>query len=206
MSREHPKNPDRCIRCLKPVPKEAAACPHCQARVVSQMAIGQILVEEGLVRAQQLEEALELQRVTGRRLGNILTEKGYLSEREFAVTLARQLDIPFFDLEEYIIDPPVVSLIPEHLCERYRLIPIMKTGDRLLVAMSDPLNEDALADIEMLTGMAIKIVVSTPTDVNAALADAFDALAIREELRERVLSPPPAHGSDRPRPHLRKVR
>jgi hypothetical protein len=199
------RSPDRCVRCLKPVPGHAAECPHCQAKVVSQMAIGQILVEEGLLRPRQLEEALELQRSTSRRLGNILTEKGYLSEREFAATLARQLDIPFFDLEEYFIDPAVVGVIPEHLCERYRLIPIMKTGEKLLVAMSDPLNQDALADIEMLTGLSIKIVVATPSDVNGALAQAFDALAVRDELTQRVLAPPPGPAPER-RPHLRKIR
>jgi type IV pilus assembly protein PilB len=203
-----PSRKDRCIRCLKPVPSEAAACPSCQARVVSQMAIGQILVEERLVRPHQLEEALEIQRGTGRRLGNILTEKGYVSEREFAATLARQLDIPFFELEEYIIDPAVVSLIPEHLCERYRLIPIMKTGERLLVALSDPLNQDALDDIQMLTGLTLKVVVATPGDINTALAAALDALALREELSNRVWkgSALPASRPDRARSHLRKVR
>lgn len=188
-----------------PLPAHAASCPSCQARVVSQMAIGQILVEEGLVRPHQLEEALGEQRSTGKRLGTILTERGYLSEREFAATLARQLDIPYFDLEEYIVDAAVVSLIPEHLCERYRLIPIMKTGEKLVVAFSDPLNQDALADIQLLTGLAIKVVVATPGDVNAALASAFDALALRDELTDRVMRPPPSRPGNA-RPHLRKIR
>jgi len=169
-------------------------------------AIGQTLVDEGLVRPHQLEEAFELQRSTGRQLGHILTEKGYLSEREFASTLARQLDLPFFDLEEYIVDPAVVALIPEHLCERYRLIPIMKSGDKLLVALSDPLNPDALADIQLLTGLTIKVVVATPCDVNAALATAFDALALRDELTDRVIRPLPAQRAPSSRSHLRKVR
>ena len=168
-------------------------------------AIGQLLVEEGLVRPHQLEEAFELQRSTGRRLGHILCERGYLSEREFAAILAQQLDIPFFELEEYIVDPAVVSLIPEHLCERYRLIPIMKTGDKLVVALSDPLNEDAIADIRLLTGLNLKVVVATPGDVNAALAAAFDALALKEELADRVMRAPPTTRPDG-RPHLRKVR
>src|SRR5579872_5725489 len=136
---------DRCIRCLTPLPESAVTCPSCMARVVSQMAIGQILVEEGYLRPSQLTEALEAQRTTGHRLGHILTERGFLSEREFAQTLARQLDIPYFDLEDYIVDPAVVGQVPEHLCERYRLVPIMQTGEKLVVAFSDPLNADALS-------------------------------------------------------------
>lgn len=194
---------DRCIRCLRALPAQAASCPACQARVVSQMAIGQILVEEGLLRPSQLQEALAEQRATNRRLGTILTERGILSEAEFAATLARQLDIPFFELDAYFVDAAILTLIPEHLCERYRLIPIMKTGEKLVVAFSDPLNQDALADIQMLTGLSIKVVVATPSEVNRALASAFDQLSLKEELTERVLRPPPARPG---RPHLRKVR
>lgn len=166
-------------------------------------AIGQILVDEGLVRPHHLEEAFEHQRSTGKRLGTILTERGFVSEAEFASTLARQLDVPFFELEEYIVDPAVCSLVPEHLCERYRLIPIMKTGEKLVVAFSDPTNEDALNDVKLLTGLVIKVVVATPSDVNRALASAFDALALQEELTDRVLRPVPSRSG---RPHLRKVR
>ena len=205
MNRKEDTRADRCIRCLKALPVEALACPACQSRVVSQVAIGQILVEEGFLRQLQLEEALELQWSTGRRLGNILTEMGYVSEREFAETLARQLDIPCFDLSDYLIDPAVVSLIPEHLCERYRLIPIMKSSDKLVVAFSDPLNQDALADIHMLTGLVIKIVVATPGDINKALAEAFDALAVKDELQQKIWGPRPIV-ENRNRPHLRKVR
>ena len=166
-------------------------------------ALGQLLVDEGLVRPHHLEEAFEAQRTTGKRLGTILTERGFVSEAELAATLARQLEMPFFELDEYIVDPAVCSLVPEHLCERYRLIPLMKTGDKLVIAFADPLNEDALADVKLLTGLAIKPVVATPSDVNRALSAAFDALALREELTDRVLRPPPSRPG---RPHLRKVR
>jgi len=169
--------------------------------------IGQILVEEGLLRQSELEEALEVQRTTGRRLGNILTEKGFVTEDALAQTLARQFDIPFFDLVDYVIDPVVVTLIPEHLCERYRLIPIMKHGERLIVAFSDPVNQDAISDIHTLTGLKIRIVVSTPSAINRALAAAFDALAVREHSVRRVWGATvhTSPSTSRVKPRLRKV-
>jgi len=190
MSTETSEAASRCVRCQNVLPADARSCPSCSARVMSQMMIGQILAEEGLVTQAQLDEALEIQRTTGRRLGNILTGRGLVPEDVFARTLARQLDIPFFDLEDYIIDPVVVSLIPEHLCERYRLIPLMKNGDKLVVAFSDPLNQDAIADILALTGMHVRVVVSTPLAISRALDDAFDALDDSEISRERLLGLP----------------
>src|SRR5579862_5206671 len=105
----------RCFRCLAEMIDRAQACPRCRAPVLSPMQIGQILVEEGSISQAQLDAALDVQKATGRRLGNILTEKGDITERAFAESLARQLEIPFFDLQGYVIDPMVVALVPEHL-------------------------------------------------------------------------------------------
>jgi hypothetical protein len=191
--------PDRCIRCLAPIPAAAATCLRCQARAVSQTTIGRILVGEGCLSPAQLDEALELQRRTGRRLGNILAEKGFVPEDSFARTLARQLDIPYFDLEETVIDPAVVALVPEHLCERYRLIPVLKAGDKLVVAFSDPLDTDALADVRDLTGLTVRVVAAAPGAVRSALSHAFDAVAaslvrrtaaVRPAARPRALRSP----------------
>jgi hypothetical protein len=183
----------RCFRCLENLTDRVSCCPKCQARLLSPMQIGQILVEEGTVTQAQLDEALAFQRATGRRLGNILTEKGFLTEREFAESLARQLEMPFFDLEGYVIDPAVVSLVPEHLCERYRLIPLMKTQDKLLVAFADPQNTDALADVKSSTQMTIKPAVSTSDAIHQALAEAFDSVAARNKLAHAVWGLKPRH-------------
>jgi hypothetical protein len=176
----------RCFRCLEGLTDRVSCCPTCSAPLLSPMQIGQILVEEGTVTQAQLDEALAFQRATGRRLGNILTEKGFLTERDFAESLARQLELPFFDLEGYVIDPAVVALVPEHLCERYRLIPLMKTQDRLLVAFADPQNADALADLKSSIQLTIKPAVATPDAINQALAEAFDLVAARNKLAHAV--------------------
>ncbi|MBI4862695.1 MAG: hypothetical protein HY815_20905 [Candidatus Riflebacteria bacterium] len=196
----------RCVRCHSHLGRGVDTCPSCNARVLSQMAIGQILVEEGALKQTQLEEALELQETTGRRLGNILTERGFVSEEAFARTLARQLDIPYFDLEECIIDPAVVALVPEHLCERYRLIPVMKVSDRLVVAFADPLNQSALADVHALTGLNLRVVVSTPGAINRALSQAFDAWSASDGFRNHVLgAASPVPSGPPARPHLKKI-
>lgn len=144
--------------------------------------IGTILLDEKLVTSEQLEEALSVQETTGRRLGNILVDMGFVDEEDFCRLLSEQLGLPFFDLSFYLIDPAVVALVPEHLCERYRLIALKKQGRKLTVAMMDPLNDMALEDLRILTGLEIKVVVATPSKIYHALAEAYEAIKVSRKL------------------------
>lgn len=149
---------------------------------MSRGSIGEILLEQKLVTQEQLEEALSLQSETGRRLGAILVDMGFVEEEAFCRLLSDQLGLPFFDLSVYFIDPAVVALVPEHLCERYRLIALKKQGQRLTVAMMDPLNDMALEDLRILTGLEIKVVVATPSKIYHALAEAYEAIKVSRKL------------------------
>lgn len=180
----------RCIKCRDPLPEGSATCPRCHTKALSTVAIGQILVEHGLITPVKLDEVLSIQRHTGRRLGALLTDAGLVDEKEFCRILAEQIDIPFFDLEEYFIDPAVVALLPEPLCERYRVIPLMKNGERLIVAMMDPTNAGAISEIELVTGLEVKVVVATPTQIHEALDQAFDDIARARRLNEELLDDP----------------
>lgn len=132
--------------------------------------LGDVLLEEGLVTEQQLEEAVEEHRLNGRSLGRVLIEKGYLSESMLVATLAKQVGLQYVDLADYTIDGSAAALIPESVAKRYVALPIGYDGDRLLVAMSDPNNVYARDDIRTLTGRDIKAVVSTRSDILAAIA------------------------------------
>jgi len=144
--------------------------------------LGEFLRDNGTITAEELDEALEIQRQTGRKLGAILVDLGVLSEEALCEELSRRLDIPYFDLTAYVIDPRVVQMVPEHLCERYRLIALKKTKDRLTVAMMNPFDDMALEDLRILTGLDIRPVLATPTAISRALAQAYGAIDYAQSL------------------------
>ncbi|HEX2032032.1 MAG TPA: ATPase, T2SS/T4P/T4SS family [Actinomycetota bacterium] len=131
--------------------------------------LGDVLVDEGLITAEQLERAVAEQQRVGKSLGRVLVDLGMLKEAELVASLARQVGLDFVDLAEHSIDPSAAALISEQMARRYRVLPIGFEGERLIVAMSDPANVFAMDDIRTVTGHDVKPVVATAADVDAAI-------------------------------------
>jgi type IV pilus assembly protein PilB len=142
---------------------------------IKRLRIGDALLEEGLIDEEQLQKALQIQKKTGKRLGKIFVEMGLVSETDMVEALAKQMKIPYVNLATYLIDPAIARTVPEHIARRYQLIPINKVGNKLTVAMVDPLNILAIDDIQLMTGLSVKPVVATSSDINTALDNAFGA-------------------------------
>jgi len=134
--------------------------------------IGELLVESGLITQEQLEEALEFGRHhknKGLRLGSILVQKGYATEIDIGQTLSFQLSIPFVDMSSTTVDPEALALINERLAKKYLLLPLYQDRRVLTVAMSDPLNLDAIDDLRFSTGLDIKPCVGALSDIVQAI-------------------------------------
>src|SRR6266542_3578353 len=131
--------------------------------------LGEILVEEGLITAEQLERALLEQSRTDQLLGRILIDLKMVKESDLMAALAKQIGFRFVDLNEFTIDGSASGLIPEQVARRYRALPIGYEDSRLLVAMADPANLFALDDIRTMTGMALQPVVATAADIESAI-------------------------------------
>jgi type IV pilus assembly protein PilB len=131
--------------------------------------LGDILTERGLVTPQQLDSALEEQQRVGRSLGRILVEQGVLSEGQLVAALAAQIGLQFVDLTDVQIDPSAARSVPAHICRRYNALPIAYEDGRLTVAMADPANVFAMDDIRSLTGLEVRPVVATRSDVTATI-------------------------------------
>src|SRR5919198_395513 len=131
--------------------------------------LGEILVEEGLITAEQLERALVEQSRTDQLLGRILIDLKMVKESDLMAALAKQIGFRFVDLTEFTIDGSAAGLIPEQVARRYRALPIGYEDSRLLVAMADPANLFALDDIRTITGMALQPVVATAADIEVAI-------------------------------------
>ena len=131
--------------------------------------LGQILIEQGLITAAQLEQALEEHRKTPKSLGRVLIDLGLIKEADLVRALAEQVGLEFVDLADYHIDPSSTTLLPDALARRYRAIPIGERDGKLLVAMSDPANVYALDDIRTITNRDVQPVVATAADVEQAI-------------------------------------
>jgi len=131
--------------------------------------LGEILVEQNIIAADQLENALDLQRKQGGRLGEILVNQGMLKAEELATVLSIQLNIPLIDLKKHTIQANALRLIPEDMARKYTLIPLDVIGDSLIIVMADPDDIRAIKDVEAQSGMRIEIAVGFPFDIKQAI-------------------------------------
>ncbi|HEX2024921.1 MAG TPA: type II secretion system protein GspE, partial [Actinomycetota bacterium] len=140
-----------------------------EGRVKKIKDLADVLLEEGLISADQLEEATAEQERLGRTLGRVLIDLGMVKETDLVAALARQVGLDYVDLSDQHIDPAAASMISEQVARRYRAMPIGFEDGRLIVAMSDPSNVFALDDIRTITGMDVKPVVATAGDIDGAI-------------------------------------
>jgi len=137
------------------------------------MRLGDLLVHEQIISNEQLMQALNSQKSTGRKLGDTLIELGHIGERQLLEFLAQQLAVPFLDISQRRIPNEVATLLPEVHARRLRALVIEDNGDSVLVGMSDPADLNALDQIEqMLSPKGIKLAVV----MESQLFEAFDGL------------------------------
>lgn len=137
------------------------------------MRLGDLLVHEHIITNEQLMQALNSQKTTGRKLGDSLIELGYISERQLLEFLAQQLDVPFLDISQRRIPSEVATLLPEVHARRMRALVIEDRGDSVLIGMSDPADLSALDQLErMLAPKSLKLAVI----MESQLFEAFDGL------------------------------
>jgi type IV pilus assembly protein PilB len=137
--------------------------------------IGDLFVGHGLIDEQQLAEALEVQRQTGGRLGEILVGLGHISSMDASRILAERLSMPFVDLGNSTVDELIAQRIPEEIARRYRAIPLEESEGIMRVAMVDPTDVFALDDLQVITSCQIMPVV----------ADAFQLAAVANRIWTR---------------------
>jgi type IV pilus assembly protein PilB len=132
--------------------------------------LGEILVRENLLSAQQLREALDYQRAHGGRLGFNLVKMGLVSDDMITAVLSRQYGVPSVNLELFDIEPSVIRLIPQEVAQKYSVLPLSRVGASLTLAMVDPTNVFAMDDIKFMTGLNIEPVVVSEASVQEAIA------------------------------------
>jgi type IV pilus assembly protein PilB len=104
------------------------------------------------------------------RLTQALVAAGLVNEEELLTLLSAELQIPFIYLKKCKLNPDLSKIVPEKLARQHQVVPISKLGKALTVATSDPLNVLAIDDLAMATGHTIECVISSPKDIDQALA------------------------------------
>ena len=150
----------------------------------SNLKLGELLLYAGKISKEQLNKALEDQKTTKMKLGEIIVNKGWLNLDEIVESLKLQLGFPKVDLSKYEINSNVVTLIPESIVKKYKLIAIDKKDDSLVVAMVDPLNFFAIDDIKLYTKMDVIPCLATISDVERAIERYYSSILTQKALNE----------------------
>jgi type IV pilus assembly protein PilB len=144
--------------------------------------IGELLVKENLLSAEQLRKAREESRAKGGRLGAQITQLGFLDENELTDFVAKQYGVPSINLDEFEIEPAVIQLIPEEVAVKHTVIPVNRAGSTLILATADPSNIFALDDIKFLTGYNIQPVVASEEAIRRGIEKYYDQSTSLEEV------------------------
>ena len=138
--------------------------------------LGDILIDSEFLTAAELAEALRVQKSQdgkGKKLGEIIVDMGLLSELDILRAISTQYDIPIIDLQNVDIDPEATKIVSEQYCHENAVIPIGFEGDRLVVALYDPLNILVSDDLQFRTGNEIIQMLAPKKSIEEAISKSF---------------------------------
>ncbi len=158
--------------------------------------IADILIEDGLLLPSQLEEAQELQKKQGGRLLKLLTDNQFVTEQDMAISMGRCLDKPPINLAKLRVPEPIMNLVPKDMAKSYKLMPVAVLGNKLFVAMADPMNVLALDDLRTRTKMDIVPMIATERSVNEALSGVHSATGAIDEVMKKAAADADAEAGD----------
>lgn len=165
---------------------ETAAPPASPPPARQKIRLGDLLVEQKVISAADLDIALAAQKKSGRRLGRIIVESGLAGENDIAQALARQLSIPFVDLRKFSPDASILQMLPETQARRFRAMPLARRDGSIFVGMADPTDLFAYDEVARLIHEGIQLAVVAEGDLLAAIDRLYrrtdDIQGLTEEL------------------------
>ena len=147
--------------------------------------LGELLVNSGVITAEQLQQALDNPNRQGKKLGEFLVDEGIVSEDDLAKALSRQLDLDMIDLQSVNVDKEVLNLVPVNVLKKNKIFPFAYKENNfnvLMVAMADPLDYNAIDDINIITNFQVEPVVATTRSIMLAIDKYFGQEEVTEAL------------------------
>lgn len=155
---------------------------------VAYMRLGDLLISAGVIRPEQLNDALAIQKKTRERLGDVLINNGIITEQQLIEALQMQLGVDFVDLTVVSIPLELARFVPRSIAKKYCVVPVKLQKDELYVAMSDPLNFEAQEEVKSASHKQVVPMITTRRAVEQAIATLYGnegtARAIEEMKRE----------------------
>ncbi|MDQ0429925.1 type IV pilus assembly protein PilB [Planomicrobium stackebrandtii] len=145
--------------------------------------LGDILVEQGLLTQEDLQETLK-DKQNDQKLGDALLQRGIITEQQLIETLEVQLGIPHVSLFRYPFDPMLFNVVPKEFAKRKLLVPLKTEGDRLFIAMTDPTDFITIDDLRLTTGFQIEPTIASKEDIVRTIAKYYDEESYDELLEE----------------------
>ncbi len=137
--------------------------------------MGEILIDEGLISEEQLENALIAQKGKNKKLGKVLIELGYINDLQVAESLTKQLSLQMVDCNDYSPSEELLSLIPKETAERKLVFPLELKGKNLKVAMANPLDWETIEDLSFITSLKISVAISSENNILGAIEELYGA-------------------------------
>jgi type IV pilus assembly protein PilB len=147
--------------------------------------LGDLLIEEGLITPEQLQSTIE-QKDSNQKLGDALLQRGYLTEQQLVEVLEYQLGIPRVSLFHYPFDPNLFSLITKETAKRNLIIPLKREGNKLFVAMVNPMDFIVIDDLRLSTGFHIEPALATKDDILRTINKYYDVDDGLDELLDEL--------------------
>lgn len=171
--------------------------------MATRQGLGDVLIEERLIAREQLNQAKRAAERLGSPLVAVLLEQGLVTEEALVESLRRRLQIEIFDPVHTVVDLDAVREVPFEEANRYRLLPVQLQqppgGQRMLrVAMVDPLDAQAIEDIEFSTGCMVEAIIARPSHLADAIRHHYRGVVTKVIMRARADEPAPSRGGRRP--------
>ncbi len=144
--------------------------------------IGELLIERGLITDNELDFALDMQKLTHEKLGEVLISNKIVTPENIAQALATQLEVDYVDLNKRTIPSEMAHIVRRNTARQNHLVPVQKQGDTLFVAMEDPLNYFAMDEVRKATSLRVVPLITT----KAAVEHAINALYGNESANRAI--------------------
>jgi type IV pilus assembly protein PilB len=146
--------------------------------------IGDLLIERGLITESELQFALDTQKQTKEKLGEVLVNNNIVSPENMAKTLAVQLEVDYVDLAKMTLASDLADIVQKNTAKKNHLVPVQKRGDTLYVAMDDPLNYYALDEVRKVTNLKIVPLIATHVAVERAINTLYGNEGARQAIED----------------------
>ena len=148
---------------------------------IKNVRIGDVLLEYGYITEKQLQQALDYQKQNhGKRIGAVLIELGAITEKQMLQALAQRLHLKLIDISTQTINIEAVELIPQQLAEKYGMLAIECAEGILTVAVNDPMNLYAIEDIRQLTGLSLQLLLTESKPLERAIRYYYSEVSARK--------------------------